>query len=177
MTIHNGSVANAGGILKIDAGATVELDGATVSGGTITDNGIIHVTGNSTIDGGASLNNGVVNVDDGVTLTLDTITITGTVIVPGASTIIANGAFSVQVDASTLADNAQLVLSGSAAFVVTGLVGNLDASAVTGTLSITTGDAPDNTIVVTTGSGSTTIAANASDTVTVHAARCPTILC
>jgi Ca2+-binding RTX toxin-like protein len=159
LTIQNGSVANAGGTLKVDAGVTLELDGATISGGTITDNGIIHVTGNSTIDGGASLNNGVVNVDDGVTLTLDNITITGTSIVPGASTIAATGTFSVQVNASTLADNAQLVLTGGAAFVVTGLVGNLDASAVTGALSVTTGDIAD--VTVATGSGANTIDATA----------------
>jgi Ca2+-binding RTX toxin-like protein len=159
LTIQNGSLANTGGTLKIDAGATVELDGVTISGGTITDNGIIHVTGSSTIDGGASLNNGLVNVDGGVTLTLDNITITGTSIVPGASTIAANGGFAVQVNASGLTDNAQLVLTGSADFTVTALKGDLDANTVTGTLSITTGDVADVTVAI--GSGANTIDATA----------------
>ena len=67
-------------------------------------------------------------------------------------------------------DNTLLTLSGAGNFVVDGLVGNLDASALTGTLTVTTGDAPDNAIAITTGSGVTAITANgAGDTVTVTA--------
>ena len=48
--------------------------------------------------------------------------------------------------------NTLLTLIGTAAFVVDGLVGDLDASALTGTLTVTTGDAIDNGITITTGS-------------------------
>ena len=40
---------------------------------------------------------------------------------------------------------------GSAAEVVTGLVGDITASSLTGTLGVTTGDAADNGISITTG--------------------------
>ena len=68
-------------------------------------------------------------------------------------------------------NNTLLTLSGSAAFVVTGLKGDLDASALTGSLTVTTGDNTiDNGITITTGSAATSITASgASDIVTVHA--------
>jgi Ca2+-binding RTX toxin-like protein len=54
--------------------------------------------------------------------------------------------------------------------VVTGLVGNIAASSLTGALTVTTGDATDNTIAITTGSAATSVTANgASDTVTINA--------
>src|SRR5262249_24618772 len=58
-------------------------DGTTITGGTINDydsngGGIIHVTGASAINGGATLNKGTVNVDG--KLTLDTMTVSGTTI-------------------------------------------------------------------------------------------------
>ena len=89
----------------------------------------------------------------------------------GATSITASGASdTVTVDATTLAKNTALTLAGSAAEVVTGLVGNITASALTGTLSVTTGDATDNTIAITTGSAATSITDNfSSDTVTVNA--------
>jgi Ca2+-binding RTX toxin-like protein len=77
----------------------------------------------------------------------------------------------VTVNAATLAENTTLTLAGSAAEVVSGLVGNITASSLTGALTVTTGDATDNTIAITTGSAATSITANgASDTVTVNAA-------
>src|SRR4029078_10467035 len=64
-------------------------------------------------------------------------------------------------------------LSGAAgSFTVTDLVTDLDASALTGTLDITTADATsDDEIDITTGSGATSITANAdsSDTIAVTA--------
>ena len=60
---------------------------------------------------------------------------------------------------------------GSAAEVVTGLVGDIAAGSLTGALTVTTGDAADNGISITTGSAATSISASGtSDTVTVNAA-------
>ena len=63
----------------------------------------------------------------------------------------------VTVNATALAQNTLLTLSGSAAETVTGLVGDLNAGSLTGALSVTTGDASDNGIAITTGSGATSI--------------------
>ena len=55
---------------------------------------------------------------------------------------------------------------------MTGLVGNIAAGSLTGALTVTTGDAADNSsISITTGSAATSITASgAGDTVTVNAA-------
>ena len=72
--------------------------------------------------------------DNGITIT------TGS----AATSITASGASDIiTVHASVLAQNTLLTLSGTAAFVVDGLVGDSDASALTGTLTVTTGDAAD----------------------------------
>ena len=56
--------------------------------------------------------------------------------------------------------------------MVTGLVGNIKAGSLTGALTVTTGDATDNTIAITTGSAATSITDNFStDTVTVTRPR------
>ena len=90
----------------------------------------------------------------------------------GTTSITASGNSDVvTVNAAALAENATLTLSGSAAETVTGLVGNLNVSALTGALNLTTGDATDNSFAITTGSGATSITANgANDTVTINAA-------
>src|SRR5262249_54224104 len=75
-----------------------------------------------------------------------------------------------QRDPPRLANNTVLTLVGSAAEVVTGLIGNITASSLTGTLNVTTGDATDNTIAITTGSAATAITDSFNtDTVTVTA--------
>ena len=72
---------------------------------------------------------------------------------------------------SSLPENATLTLSGSSNEVVDNLVGNINAASLTGSLSVTTGNAADNDISITTGSGATTITGTAAlDTVTVNAA-------
>ena len=77
----------------------------------------------------------------------------------------------VTVNATTLGENVALTLAGSAAEVVTGLVGDLEAGSLTGALTVTTGDAADNGIAITTGSAATSITASgADDTVTINAA-------
>ena len=72
--------------------------------------------------------------------------------------------------ATALAQNTVLTLAGSAAEVVTGLVGDITAGSLTGALTVTTGNAADNGISITTGSAATSITASgASDVVTVNA--------
>ena len=63
----------------MDATKTLTLNGTTVTGGTVTDGGTIHVTGDSAINT-AALNGGQVTVDATKTLTLDGTTVTGTTI-------------------------------------------------------------------------------------------------
>ena len=60
----------------------------------------------------------------------------------------------VTVTATALAQNTALTLMGSAAEVVTGLVGDIAAGSLTGALTVTTGNAADNGISITTGCGS-----------------------
>ena len=76
----------------------------------------------------------------------------------------------VTVNATALAQNTALTLVGSAADTVTGLVGDIAAGSLTGALTVTTGNAADNGISITTGSGATSITASGtSDLVTVNA--------
>ena len=56
-----------------------------------------------------------------------------------ATTVTGNGTSdTVAVNATALANNTALTLAGSAAETVTGLIGNITAGALTGTLSVTT---------------------------------------
>jgi Ca2+-binding RTX toxin-like protein len=76
----------------------------------------------------------------------------------------------VTVNANALAQNTVLTLTGSAAEVVTGLVGDIAAGSLTGALTVTTGDAADNGISITTGSAATSITDNFNtDTLTINA--------
>ncbi|MFO0075749.1 MAG: beta strand repeat-containing protein [Cyanobacteriota bacterium] len=73
------------------------------------------------------------------------------------------------IDAATLAQNTTLTQMGNADQVVTNLVGDIDASGLTGSLTVTTENASDNALAIATGTGNTTITANASsDTITVN---------
>ena len=53
----------------------------------------------------------------------------------------------VTVECHSAGQNTALTLVGSAAEVVTGLVGDIAAGTLTGALTVTTGDATDNTII------------------------------
>jgi fibronectin-binding autotransporter adhesin len=83
-----------GAAIQVDDGTTLTLSGVTIDSGTINDGtadgtvlvpgnpavfGSIDVTGDSKIDSGATLNNGAVTVESDVTLTLDGMTVNGTV--------------------------------------------------------------------------------------------------
>ena len=88
------------------------------------------------------------------------------------TTITSGAADAITVEAAALLDNELLSLAGPAAFTVNGLVGNLDAATplLTGELTVTTGNATDNLITITTGSNTTTITSGAADAITVEAA-------
>jgi VCBS repeat-containing protein len=119
------TVANTGTI-TIDGAATLTLNQATITGGTVTDNGAIHISGNSAVDG-AAVNGGELTVDAGKTLTLDGTTVTGT-------TITDNG--TIKVDADKMLKLSGVALSG-------GAISNLGTVDITGDSSIT-GDALSN---------------------------------
>jgi uncharacterized membrane protein YeaQ/YmgE (transglycosylase-associated protein family) len=88
----------------------------------------------------------------------------------GATSITDTNGVTLNVNATALAQNTALTLIGSAAETVTGLVGDIAASSLTGALTVTTGDATDNTISITTGSAATSITDSFNtDTVTVTA--------
>ncbi len=164
-TLLNDTLNNAttGSILQIDSGDTLTLSGTTVSGGTITDNNVIHVTGASTINGGATLNDGAVTAD--AKLTLDTMTVSGTTITDNAGVEIDNtvkltgGAI---IQSGTITNKGTLEVSGLATLLndtlnnaTTGSILLID-SGDTLTLSGTTvsgGTITDNNIIHVTGAG------------------------
>jgi hypothetical protein len=61
--------------IDVSAGSTLELSGSTITGGTITDNNLINVTADITLNGFARLESGEVHV--GAKLTLDNVAISG----------------------------------------------------------------------------------------------------
>ena len=161
-TFNFASAVNLGAAATIAGGAdndTIQMTAAA----TLTDAGFLNassietlrLTGASTITLGANAAAaGIVNVTTG----------------NGATSITDSNGVTLNVDAAALANNTVLTLVGSAAEVVTGLIGNIAASSLTGTLTVTTGNATDNGIAITTGSAATSITASgAGDVVTVNA--------
>ncbi|MGB8043484.1 MAG: calcium-binding protein, partial [Pseudolabrys sp.] len=161
-TFNFSSAANLGAATTIAGGAgndTIQMTAAA----TLTDANLLHaasietlgLTGASTITLGANAASaGIVNV------------VTGS----GATSITDSNGVTLSVDATALANNTALTLVGSSAEVVTGLIGDIAAGTLTGALTVTTGDATDNTIAITTGSAATAITDSFNtDTVTVTA--------
>jgi hypothetical protein len=91
--------------------------------------------------------------------------ITGT----GATSVADTGATVLTVNAAALANSTLLTLSGSSNEAVTGLVGDVDAHALSGTLSVAAAStSPDHSIAIKTGTSRTTVTDNDSaDTVTI----------
>jgi len=111
-TLKDVSVHNSG-VVQVDAGSVLNLDGTTIAGGTVTDGSTIHVVGHSEIDG-AAVNGGHITVDVGKTLTLDDTTVTGTAIADSGA---------VHVDAHKTLNLSGVALTGGAVTVETaGLV-------------------------------------------------------
>ena len=161
-TFNFSSAVNLGAATTIAGGAgndTIQVTAAA----TLTDASFLHassietlgLTGASTITLGANAASaGIVNV------------ITGA----GATSITDSNGVTLNVSATALANNTALTLVGSAAEMVTGLIGDIAAGSLTGALTVTTGDATDNTISITTGSAATSITDSFNtDTVTVNA--------
>ena len=154
LSIVNLAIDNTGGIFQVDNGSTLTLDRVTIHDGTINDGtingaggGIIHVTGDLTIDGNAQINHGHVDVDAGKTLTLNDVTVTGTTINDTDLTSVIQ-----------IADGKTLTLSG--ATINNGTV-NDGGVAGTGTIHVTGNSTIDQGAVVN--NGTVTIA----DTVTL----------
>ncbi|MBU6462110.1 MAG: VCBS domain-containing protein [Bradyrhizobium sp.] len=140
---------NTAGTVTIDGNGKLTLNDAEITGGTITDNGTIDVTGSSTIDGNAALNGGHVTIEANQTLTLDDVAVTGTSFDDTAS-----GA-TIQLD-----DGATLTLSGA----------TIDGGAITdnGTIDVTGSSTIDGNAALN--GGHVTIEANQTltlDNVTV----------
>ncbi|MFN5220140.1 MAG: beta strand repeat-containing protein, partial [Cyanobacteriota bacterium] len=74
------------------------------------------------------------------------------------------------IDASRMAEGEVLSSSGAASQEVSGVVADITASGLSGELSLSTGDATDNTINISTGNNDTTISASGDgDVVSVNA--------
>ena len=74
------SVTGSDGVIQADEGSVVKLAGSTIDGGDIRGEGTLEVSGSSTLKGSADVHIGQINVEDGVTLTADGITIDGSTI-------------------------------------------------------------------------------------------------
>ena len=93
-------------------------DRATIDGTTITDDGTIHVTANSTLDGNAVVDGdvGVLTVDSGVTLTLDDATLENLNVTNGGALQIDGGdkltLSKVSIAGGTIADAGSIDVTG-----------------------------------------------------------------
>ncbi|WP_426422459.1 Ig-like domain-containing protein [Bradyrhizobium genosp. A] len=112
------TVTNAGSDITIDAAGVLTLDGTTITGGTVTDNGTIHITGSSAVNG-ASVTGGSITVHAAKTLTLDDTTVTttaitdnGTVKVDSGKTLTLDGT---TVTGGAVTDNGTIHVTGSSA--------------------------------------------------------------
>ena len=146
-----------------------ELDVAAVAGGEI------EVATGAETD---SLTLTAVSVDVDATAYSGTLVVNGTdgmdldIITGENSTRVASDSAAVEVAAATLANDVVLTLSGSSDFTIGDLVADVDASASTGELQVTTGNnGADDDIAVKTGSGAAAIVGSAAnDTVSIDAA-------
>ena len=83
----------------------------------------------------------------------------------------AAGSDTISVNADALLDNRTMTIDGASHFVVTNMEGQLDASGLTGTLSVSFSNVTDNAASITTGTANTTLAgfAGGNDTLSVNA--------
>jgi hypothetical protein len=159
----------------IDALDTINVDAdeLTSAGTLILDGGsdvvVTNVASGVTVDadgdGAGSALAGTLDV------TLDA-SATGVTVLTGAdaTSVTTSSGGDVTVNATELADNKLLTLVGAAAATVTGLIGNVDASGLTGALDITTANNSDaDTIAVELGSGLSSVDAYVNDIVTIDA--------
>jgi len=83
----------------------------------------------------------------------------------------AAGSDTISVNADALLDNRTMTIDGASHFVVTNMEGQLDASGLTGTLSVSFSNVTDNAASITTGTANTTLAGfeGGNDTLSVNA--------
>ncbi len=167
MTVNNSNV------VQVDDGATLKLSGTEIIGGIINDfsdalGGTIDVIGSSKIDGGATLNNGAVTVESSQTLTLDNVTVAGTVITDTDATSI------VRVDGGQTATLSGATIKGG----TVNIDGTLDSTGIsaitnasihnTGTIEATAGVLTIDPTVAVTLNNSGTIEANGGELDLIH---------
>ncbi|MFN5118595.1 MAG: beta strand repeat-containing protein, partial [Cyanobacteriota bacterium] len=134
----------------------VMLDNSTLKLSGIASFEVSGLAGNADLSGATgqvSLSYG--DVDDGVAdITLGS----------GSSSVSGSDAGdTLRIDASVLSEDGSLSASGAASQEVSGVVATIDASGLSGELTVTTGDSTDNAILISTGSNDTTIIATGSD--------------
>ena len=136
------SAANA--TIHVDGNTTLNLDGASISGGTINDfspgattgsiiAGDIDITGSSSISG-AHLNNGRVTVASGKTLTLDNDTVTGTAISAANATIQVDGNTTLNLDGVSITGGTinDFSLGATTGSIIAGDIDIIGSSSISG---------------------------------------------
>src|SRR5208282_3408598 len=181
LTVTNSATAN----VEVDAGATLDLESATISGGIVTVDGLLDSTGTSAIDGAAitiAATTGELEATAG-TLTIDGGSISnnrellatgsGTTLILESLTVTNSATANVEVDAGATLDLESATISGGivtvdglldstgtsaidgAAITIAATTGELEATA--GTLTIDGGSISNNRELLATGSGTTLI--------------------
>jgi Ca2+-binding RTX toxin-like protein len=166
------NIATGSGATTVNASGTG--DTVTVNADAMVDNSSLTLTGSAT----ETVNNLQANTNASgstgvVTLNYKDVADNAANISTGSGATTVSSSTSgdtLSIDAAALAQNTSLTLTGSSQDVVSNLVGDLNATSLSGSLNVTTGDVGDQGIAITTGSANTTITASgAGDTVTVNA--------
>ncbi|MCK1712828.1 MULTISPECIES: VCBS domain-containing protein [unclassified Bradyrhizobium] len=119
-------IANAGGILKTDAGSTLIVDTATVDGGTVTILGMLELDGISLIENGTLNNSGAVNVKGAAEFAHETVSNTSA----GTIKVLANGWLTID-QGSTVTNTGNVTVDANGKLTVNGATIN-GAGTVTG---------------------------------------------
>src|SRR6185436_18569944 len=176
------SVTTADNATDQDISVITGTNTTTITGNSLTGAALDTVNGNATALGDDITLNLIGNANfnvDALQGDLNASAASGTVSVTTADastiSVTTGGTGTTSINAAALSDGNLLTVSGRDVTTVTGLQGDLDASALDGNLSVTTADnATDQDISVITGTNTTTITGNsltgaALDTVNVNA--------
>ncbi|SEG04186.1 beta strand repeat-containing protein [Nitrosomonas ureae] len=171
--ISGGTITNVAA-LTLAAGASVRLSAAQNQSftGTVTAPGTGGSGENIIISGNGNIT--VLSNIESYELGDDTSNARTLTLGSGALTLIANNADdTITVNATALAQNVALTLgAGASSMIISNLAGDIVASNLTGTLTITTANAADNNISITTGSSATSVnvaAGAASNNISIDA--------
>ena len=142
------TLTDTGSTIQVDDSQTLTLSGTEIIGGIINDfsgpvGGKIDIAGDSKIDNGATLNHGLVTVESGMKLTLDNVTVNGTVFndlvtggtiqIDGGDTLMFNGA---TVNGGTLNISGELDSTGISFITGATIVNSSHIDVISGTLTI-----------------------------------------